>query len=136
MLIEALDALLPYGEENQRFLTGAERECWALYWQLRSRLKGAVHMSFYDSASGWLDAELRRERIALTDVLNTRLAAVLRNPAANRKSVCPLLPTLTWASFENDLLGMDEGSTGGCSIYKNSQARTVPASESLRVASR
>jgi hypothetical protein len=44
-------------------------------------------MSFYDSARGWLDAELRQERIALTDALHTRLAALLRDPAANRRSV-------------------------------------------------
>jgi len=34
-----------------------------------------------------LEAELRRERIALTDALHTRLAALLRDPAANRRSV-------------------------------------------------
>ena len=87
MLVEKLDALLPQREENQRFLTDAERERWASYWQLRRRLKEAVHMSFYDSASGWLDAELKRERIALTDALHTRLAALLRDPAASRRSV-------------------------------------------------
>jgi hypothetical protein len=44
-------------------------------------------MSFYDAANGWLEAELRNERIALTDVLHTRLAALLRDPAATRKSI-------------------------------------------------
>ena len=49
--------------------------------------KESVRMSFYDSASGWLDTELRRERIALTDAIHTRLAALLRDPSANRRSV-------------------------------------------------
>jgi hypothetical protein len=87
MLIEALDALLPQREENQRLLSDAERDRWAPYWQLRRRLKSAVRMSFYDAASGWLDAELSRERVALSDALHTRLASLLRDPAASRKSI-------------------------------------------------
>jgi hypothetical protein len=35
-------------------------------------LKQAVNMSFYDTARGWLDAELRRERTAITDKLHSR----------------------------------------------------------------
>jgi hypothetical protein len=87
LLIEALDALLPQKEENQRLMTDEERDRWAPYWMLRRRLKSAVQMSFYDSAHGWLENELRRERISLTDALHTRLAALLRDPAANRRSV-------------------------------------------------
>jgi hypothetical protein len=87
MLVEALDALLPQREENQRLLSDAERERWAPYWQLRRRLKAAVRMSFYDTARGWLGGELRRQRIALTDALHTRVAALLRDPAATRRSI-------------------------------------------------
>ena len=87
LLIEALDALIPYSEESQRVMSDEERRRWTSHWQLRRRLKEAIHMSFYDTASGWLDAELRRERIALTDALHTRLAALLRDPNAGRRSV-------------------------------------------------
>ena len=87
LLIEAPDALLPQREENQRLMTDEEREQWAPYCLLRRRLKAAVRMSFYDTAYGWLDRELHRERIALTDALHTSLAALLRDPAANRRSV-------------------------------------------------
>jgi len=44
-------------------------------------------MSFYDTAGHWLDDELRRERMALTDALHTRLASLLRDPAATRRSI-------------------------------------------------
>ena len=49
------------------------RERWAVYCELRSRLKTAIHMSFYDGASRWLENELGRERIALTDNLHSRV---------------------------------------------------------------
>ena len=39
----------------------------ALSREQRAKLKQAVHMSFYEGASGWLDRELARERVALTD---------------------------------------------------------------------
>jgi hypothetical protein len=87
LLIEALDALIPFGEDTAHTVPWEERERWASYSALRHRLKEAVRMSFYDSARGWLDAELRQERVALTDALHTRLAALLRDPAANRRSV-------------------------------------------------
>ena len=87
MLIEALDALLPEREENQRFMSAEDCSRWAPYWQLRRRLKEAIQMSFYDSARGWLDAELRRERIALTDALHARFEALLRDPSANQRSI-------------------------------------------------
>ena len=87
LLIEALDALLPQREENQRLMTDEERERWAPYWLLRRRLKSAIRMSFYDTAQGLLESELRRERIALADALHTRFEALLRDPAANRRSL-------------------------------------------------
>ena len=87
LLIEALDALIPFGEDTAYTVSPEERQRWARYNALRHRLKESVHMSFYDKAHGWLDSELRRERIALTDALHTRLAALLRDPNANRRSV-------------------------------------------------
>jgi hypothetical protein len=44
-------------------------------------------MSFYDRARGWLDGELQRERIALTDKLHHRLPDLMRDPKATRRSV-------------------------------------------------
>ena len=44
-----------------------ERTRWEPYRELRSKLKQAVHMSFYEGASGQLERELARERVALTD---------------------------------------------------------------------
>jgi hypothetical protein len=55
------------------------------YSRARNRLREAV--SFYDSARGWLDAELRRERIDLTDKLHTRLAELMKDPKAIRRTV-------------------------------------------------
>jgi hypothetical protein len=54
---------------------------------LRSRLKRALRMSSYDSASGWLEAELARERLRLSDRLIARLCELLIAPGANRRSV-------------------------------------------------
>jgi hypothetical protein len=44
-------------------------------------------MSFFDRAKDWLDAELRREREATTDRLFTRLAQLMGEPNATRRSV-------------------------------------------------
>ena len=44
-------------------------------------------MSFYDGAKGWLDAELKREREAHTDKLFSRLAELMRDQKATRRSV-------------------------------------------------
>jgi hypothetical protein len=63
------------------------RFVWMPYTRLRRRLKDAVRMSFYDRARGWLDSELRRERIALTDKLHSRLAELMRDPKATRRTV-------------------------------------------------
>jgi hypothetical protein len=68
-------------------MTDEESERWGPYWLLRRRLKSSIHMSFYETARGWLESELRRERIALTDALHTRFEALLRDPAANRRSL-------------------------------------------------
>lgn len=90
MLIEGLDAIIPFdgnGSWGSPSLSEAERRQWAPYNILRARLKGIVHMSFYDHARGWLDAELARERIAITDKLHSRLAELLREPKATRRSV-------------------------------------------------
>ena len=87
LLIEALDDLIPFREETAYVESLEVRERWTQYCELRRRLKDAVHMSFYSTANGWLDDELRRERVALTDALHTRLAALIRDPNANRRSV-------------------------------------------------
>jgi hypothetical protein len=87
LLIEALDALIPFSEDTAFTASPEERARWAPYSGVRSRLKQAVGMSFYDPARGWLDAELRRERIALTDKLHTRLAELLREEGATRRSL-------------------------------------------------
>jgi hypothetical protein len=68
-------------------LSREERDRLLSYSGLRRRLKDAVHMSFYSRANGWLNDELSRERIALTDKLHSRLVALLRDPKANRRSV-------------------------------------------------
>ena len=88
MIIEALDALLPFAEDTRYWsqLSPDERERWMPYRVLRGRLKEAVHMSFYDRARNWLDSELRGERIALTERLHTRLAELLRTPGATRRT--------------------------------------------------
>jgi hypothetical protein len=44
-------------------------------------------MSFYDTARGWLDAELARERLALSDKLFSCLCELIEGPGANRRSV-------------------------------------------------
>jgi hypothetical protein len=87
MLIEALDALIPFQQATAYGEALEVRERWAAHCELRSRLKTAIHMSFYDGASRWLENELRRERIALTDKLHTRLAELLRDPKATRRNV-------------------------------------------------
>ena len=72
MLIEALDALI-LGREGAgawAHASSEDLERWAPYRELHSRLKQVDHMSFFDDASGWLDAELRQERIAITERLN------------------------------------------------------------------
>jgi hypothetical protein len=87
LLIEALDALIPFGEDTAYTVPWEERERWAPYSTLRHRLKEAVRMSFDDGARGWLDTELSRERIALTDKLNALFEALLRDPGAHRRSM-------------------------------------------------
>ena len=89
MIIEALDALLPFAEDTRLWsqLSPEERERWIPYRVLRGRLKEAVHMSFYDRARSWLDRELREERFALTDKLHSRLLELLREPGASRRTV-------------------------------------------------
>ena len=64
-----------------------ERARWEPYRELRSKLKQAVHMSFYEGASGRLERELARERVALTDNLHSRFAELLRDSKATRRSV-------------------------------------------------
>jgi hypothetical protein len=44
-------------------------------------------MSFYDRASEWLEAELKREREAVTDKLFSRLSHLMREPTATRRTV-------------------------------------------------
>jgi hypothetical protein len=90
MLIEGLDALIPVQEGRSTTWLHAspeEHERWDPYRSLRAKLKRVVHVSFYDNARGWLDMELARERIALTDKLHTRLAQMLRDPKATRTTV-------------------------------------------------
>jgi hypothetical protein len=87
LLIEALDALIPFKEEYAHHRTAAERERWLPHSMLRARLKKGLHMSFYDTASGWLEAELARERISLSDKLFTRLCELIEAPGASRRSV-------------------------------------------------
>jgi hypothetical protein len=62
MLIEGLDALIPGQEGNQSWLHASreEHERWDPYGMLRARLKEAVHMSFFDNARGWLEADCVR----------------------------------------------------------------------------
>ena len=89
MLIEGLDALIKAGEGNDYWLraTGEERERWMPYRQLRARLKEQIHMSFYDNAARWLDSELYRERLELTQNLLGRLNGLLRDERATRRSI-------------------------------------------------
>jgi hypothetical protein len=44
-------------------------------------------MSFYDRARNWLDSELRREHVELTDKLHSRLMDLLREPGTSRRTV-------------------------------------------------
>lgn len=91
MLIEGLDAVIPISESNSWGSWGrpSEEELrrWAPYRALRARLKGVVHMSYYDNARGWLEAELRNERVALSERLHSRLAELLRDPKVNRRTL-------------------------------------------------
>jgi hypothetical protein len=89
MIIEALDALIPFAEDSGywRQASEEERQRWAPYRELRARLKDAIHMSFYDRADTWLASELREERMALTDKLHSRLAELLPEPGATRRTV-------------------------------------------------
>jgi hypothetical protein len=87
LLIEVLDAIIPFRDDARHVATEVERHRWQAHHLLRSKLKAAVHMSFYDRASGWLEAELARERQALTDKLASRLAELMREPGATRRSV-------------------------------------------------
>ena len=81
MLIEGMDALTKAGEGNDywRRASQADRERWMPHRQLRAKLKGQVHMSFYDYAARWLDSELYRERLELTQNLLGRLNGLLRD---------------------------------------------------------
>jgi hypothetical protein len=89
MLVEGLDALIRAGEGNDYWLRASEeeRERWMPYRRLRARLKQAVHMSFYDNATRWLDSELYRERLELTQNLLGRLTNLLRDEKATRRSI-------------------------------------------------
>jgi hypothetical protein len=87
LLVEALDKLIPFPEDTAHAEKAEVRFVWMPYTRLRRRLKEAVRMSFYDRARGWLDSELRRERIALTDKLHSRLAELMRDPKATRRTV-------------------------------------------------
>ncbi len=87
LLIEALDSFIGSPEDAMHARSREDRDRLLPYSQLRRRLKDAVHMSFYSRADGWLDDELSRERIALTDKLHSRLVAFLLDPKANRRSV-------------------------------------------------
>jgi hypothetical protein len=89
LLIESLDALIPGREGSTTWLHASEEDQvrWGPYRRLRGKLKKAIHMSYFDSAYGWLDAELRQERIALTDRLHTRLAEMLKDPKATRRTI-------------------------------------------------
>ena len=87
LLIEALDALIPFREDTAHGYSDQERERWLPYSLLRGRLKDQIHMSFYDAARGWLDAELARERLALSDKLFSSLCELMRVPGATPRSV-------------------------------------------------
>jgi hypothetical protein len=89
MLVEGLDALIRAGEGNDYWLRAGEeeRERWMPYRQLRARLKEQIHMSFYDNAARWLDSELYRERLELTQNLLGRLTNLLRDEKATRRSI-------------------------------------------------
>jgi hypothetical protein len=87
LLFEALDKLIPLPEDTAHAEKAEVRFVWMPYTGLRRRLKEAVRMSFYDRARGWLDAELRRERIALTDKLHSRFSQLLKDPKATRRTV-------------------------------------------------
>jgi hypothetical protein len=53
LLIEALDALIPFKEDTAYVEKAEVRFVWMPYSRVRHRLKEAVRMSFYDSARGW-----------------------------------------------------------------------------------
>jgi hypothetical protein len=87
ILIEVPDAVIPFKENTGHLASENDRFTWHAHDALRSRLKRAVGMSFYDGAKGWLDAELKREREATTDKLFSRLAELMREPKATRRTV-------------------------------------------------
>jgi hypothetical protein len=87
LLIEALDVYIGSPEDAVHALSEEKRERLLPYDLLRRRLKEAIHMSFYSRANNWLEDELSRERIALSDKLHSRLAELLSDPRANRRNV-------------------------------------------------
>jgi hypothetical protein len=87
LLIQALDALIPFTDESRYLASKVERHTWAQHNILRGKLKESIHMSFYSRADTWLESELQAERIALTDKLHSRLAELLREPGATRRTV-------------------------------------------------
>jgi hypothetical protein len=87
LMIEALDSFIGSPEDAMHARSREDRDRLLPYSQLRRRFKDAVHMSFYSRAHGWLEDELSRERIALSDKLHSRLAELLRDPQANRRGV-------------------------------------------------
>jgi hypothetical protein len=87
LIIELLDAVIPFTEESRYLASENDRFAWHAHDALRRKLKAAIGMSFFDRAKGWLDSELRREREAATAKLFTRLAELMREPNATRRSV-------------------------------------------------
>ena len=87
LLIEALDAMIPFTEETRYLSSKVDRHTWRDQDALRQKLKQAVGMSFYDHAKGWLDGELRREREAVTERLFSRLSELMHEPGATRRTV-------------------------------------------------
>ena len=87
LLIEALDAVIPFPENLRHTATEVDRYVWQEHHNLRRKLKASVGMSFYDRSKGWLDEELRRERNATAEHLFTALGELLRQPGATRRSV-------------------------------------------------
>lgn len=87
LLIDALDVYIGSPEDAVHGRSQEARDRLMPYNQLRRRLKEAIHMSFYSRANNWLEDELSRERIAFSDKLHSKLAELLRDPRANRRSV-------------------------------------------------
>jgi hypothetical protein len=87
MLIQALDALIPFTEDTRYRASEVDRHLWQEHNDLRRKLKASVGMSFFDRAKGWLDEELRRERNATAEHLFSTLGALLRQPGATRRTV-------------------------------------------------